>query len=425
MDNSNAPQIPQLEPPQDPLTRPAVDVKVPAAEAGDHENHDAGEVPSASPPAASGSHSLTAPVSQYKSPSALAVIESARSNRADSVYDVTPPDMDVMVDEEDSAFDSAIGDMSQAGSTASLTSTIFEYVEENGRTYHRYSDGNLQNHLWGLTLNDRLYISPIDTQKMHRVLDIGCGTGIWTINFADKYPGTTIIGTDLSPVQPKWSVVTPIRSDLMKQTQLTDIKCCTRVPPNCNFEIADAEHDWTYSQPFDFIHGRMLFTCFTVESAKAVFTSAFDNLNPGGYFELQDCIFPQKCIDASSMGTSLSLWNSLCLEASEKTGRPWNTVQYWNSWLREIGFEDVREEVFLWPINTWPRDKGLKELGMWFREDVLSVLPATGRLLTKGLGWSSEEVEVLLAGVRDDVKDRRVHMFEEVRVLYGRKPLSA
>jgi len=158
----------------------------------------------------------------------------------------------------------------------------------------------------------------------------------------------------------------------------------------------------------------MLFTCFTVESAKAIFTSAFHALKPGGYLELQDCIFPQKCIDGSSFGTSLSLWNSLCMEASVKMGRPWNMVQYWSAWLQDIGFEDVHEEVYMWPINTWPRDKGLKELGMWFREDVLGVLPATGRLLTKGLGWAPEEVEVLLAGVREDIKNRRVHMFEEV-----------
>jgi chemotaxis methyl-accepting protein methylase len=43
------------------------------------------------------------------------------------------------------------------------------------------------------------------------------------------------------------------------------------------------EHEWTFSSPFDYIHGRMLFTCFTVESAKAIFTSAFHALNPGGY----------------------------------------------------------------------------------------------------------------------------------------------
>jgi len=174
------------------------------------------------------------------------------------------------------------------------------------------------------------------------------------------------------------------------------------------------EHEWAFTYPFDYIHGRMLFTCFTIESAKQIFTSAFHALKPGGYLELQDCIFPQKCIDGSSFGTSLSLWNNLCMEASVKMGRPWNTVQYWSAWLQEIGFEDVHEEVYMWPINTWPRDKGLKELGMWFGEDVLSVLPATGRLLTKGLDWTPEAVEVLLAGVREDIKSRKVHMFEEV-----------
>lgn len=33
-------------------------------------------------------------------------------------------------------------------------------------------------------------------------LDIGTGTGIWAIDFADEHPETTVIGTDLSPIQP-------------------------------------------------------------------------------------------------------------------------------------------------------------------------------------------------------------------------------
>lgn len=42
-----------------------------------------------------------------------------------------------------------------------------------------------------------------------------------------------VIGTDLSPIQPKW------------------------VPPNCRFEIDDAESEWSYERDsFDFIHNR-------------------------------------------------------------------------------------------------------------------------------------------------------------------------
>ena len=30
-----------------------------------------------------------------------------------------------------------------------------------------------------------------------RVLDVGTGTGIWAIEFADAYPGAEVVGTDL------------------------------------------------------------------------------------------------------------------------------------------------------------------------------------------------------------------------------------
>ena len=35
-----------------------------------------------------------------------------------------------------------------------------------------------------------------------RVLDVGTGTGIWAIDFADDFPDTMVFGTDISPTQP-------------------------------------------------------------------------------------------------------------------------------------------------------------------------------------------------------------------------------
>lgn len=40
--------------------------------------------------------------------------------------------------------------------------------------------------------------------EIHRVLDVGTGTGIWAIEMADQHPGAEIVGTDLSPIQPNW-----------------------------------------------------------------------------------------------------------------------------------------------------------------------------------------------------------------------------
>jgi ubiquinone/menaquinone biosynthesis C-methylase UbiE len=89
------------------------------------------------------------------------------------------------------------------------------------------------------------------------VLDLATGTGIWAIEFAEQFPSAHVIGTDLSPIQPAY------------------------VPPNCHFVVDDAEDPWLFSHEFDYIHGRMLVTCF--QSHLEVFRSAFDNLRPGGY----------------------------------------------------------------------------------------------------------------------------------------------
>ncbi len=66
------------------------------------------------------------------------------------------------------------------------------------------------------------------------MLDVGTGTGIWAIDFADEHPESEVIGTDLSPIQPSF------------------------VPPNLRFEIDDVEDEWIFKNKFDFIHCRML-----------------------------------------------------------------------------------------------------------------------------------------------------------------------
>ena len=78
----------------------------------------------------------------------------------------------------------------------------------------------------------KLHLAPLHTP--HRVLDVGAGSGIWCIDFADIYPSAEIIGVDLSANLP------------------------TSVPPNVRFEVDDLEDDWTFAYPFDYIHSRYM-----------------------------------------------------------------------------------------------------------------------------------------------------------------------
>jgi predicted RNA methylase len=49
---------------------------------------------------------------------------------------------------------------------------------------------DLQHNLMILTQDDRLFISPAGRDRpLNRVLDAGCGTGIWAIDFGMCAPG--------------------------------------------------------------------------------------------------------------------------------------------------------------------------------------------------------------------------------------------
>lgn len=53
-------------------------------------------------------------------------------------------------------------------------------------------------------------------------------------------------------------------------------------------------------------------------------------------------------------------------------------------------------------------------MGLGFKHDLLEVLNSTVALLTKGLGWSPDEVESFLVDVRKDIENWHVHAYVPV-----------
>jgi len=176
-----------------------------------------------------------------------------------------------------------------------------------------------------------------------------------------------------------------------------------------------------YSQKFDYIHGRMLASCFV--SHQSVFQSAFDAMAPGGWIEMQDFTIPFRCVDDSNIGTAFQRWLDLAEVGMTKLGRDFKKVPHYKKYLTECGFVDVVETQFAWPIGSWPRDKKMKMLGAWGRENVLSGLQGWSMaVFTRGLGMSNVEVEMLLAEVRNDINSRNLHAYMPIYIVYGRKP---
>lgn len=93
---------------------------------------------------------------------------------------------------------------------------------------------------------------------------------------AKQHPNTTVIGTDLSALQP------------------------ANAPANCEFLKVVSEAEWVFSEPFDWVHLRFVFTCFN-EPFK-VLRSAFASLKAGVWIEIHDTEAQHQRIDGSAEG---------------------------------------------------------------------------------------------------------------------------
>ncbi|KAJ6178230.1 hypothetical protein N7519_008691 [Penicillium mononematosum] len=315
-------------------------------------------------------------------------------------------------DDSDSVFDDGQSE-NTSSYTASLLSDVKNYAYENGRRYHSYREGHyvlpndepeqdrqdLLHHVRNLVLNGCLFRAPLDN-NIQRALDIGTGTGIWAIDFADSFPSTEVTGTDLSPIQPSW------------------------VPPNLRFVVDDAESQWLYSpsRPFDFIHARDLGGA--IADWPRLMRQSYEHLRPGGWIELQEFeVMLRSDDDSMRFAPALCEFLDRLTQASEAFQRPMNIAEGHRQRLVEAGFEDVRDEVYKVPSSVWARDPVQKEIGRYNQCSLLMAVESYSlALFTRVLGWPNNDTQVFLAGVRKDLKNPAVHTYCKLHVVYGRKP---
>ncbi|KAF6790741.1 hypothetical protein CSOJ01_14474 [Colletotrichum sojae] len=245
---------------------------------------------------------------------------------------------------------------------------------------------DFQYHIWSIAQDGELALCPAH-KKAKRVFDMGTGTGIWAINFADAFPSAEVIGVDLSPIQPGW------------------------VPPNCKFEIDDLEKDWTWDKPFDFIYARALEGCFS--DIPKMIEKVYKALSTGGWFEVGSLMMPMGCDDGTvPKNSALARWHDLLTEATAKIGRLYTAIATHTKEMEEAGFVNVKHKDFIWPLNSWPKDEHLSEIGRWHCVNLDLALEAMSlALLTRVMDWSKAEVEVFCANVRKDVRNKKMHAY--------------
>lgn len=84
-----------------------------------------------------------------------------------------------------------------------------------------------------------------------------------------------------------------------------------------------------------------------------------------------------------------------------------------DSLLRSANFTAVEAFEAITPIGHWPKDKQLKEIGIYFRHQFINaaVESYSLALFTRLGNWTEAETQSLLAHVRDEVKSNKMHIY--------------
>ncbi|KAK0620495.1 S-adenosyl-L-methionine-dependent methyltransferase [Immersiella caudata] len=239
---------------------------------------------------------------------------------------------------------------------------------------------DMQHALLTELLGDSLHLCPFRSGNTPvNILDVCCGTGIWTIDVADEYPNCIVKGADLAPIQPSW------------------------VPPNASFEMDDMRLPWTFRpESFNLIHTRSTIHtgCWGDFKTEAI-QEAFGALQPGGWLECQEFGSLVKCDDGSlPVDSALATWARDASLAASQAGRPRDVADRMRQWFKEVGFVDVHEVRYKLPIGGWTKDARLAYLGKFWWLLMNEGLDALStRLFSEVLCWDEAQTKVRHLGL--------------------------
>ncbi|KAI0016154.1 methyltransferase LaeA [Xylariomycetidae sp. FL0641] len=235
-----------------------------------------------------------------------------------------------------------------------------------------------------------------DPPMSPKILDLGCGTGIWAIDMSrallEAGKGwAQIVGWDLDFIQPKM------------------------IPENTRFEGRDFENiPWRDVQKdsFDLVHMRSLGGC--VSNWQALYTECFKHVKPGGGIEHVDIDFrPHTDTNVLPESSKLLRWSNLMHEAMAAEGKPLHFEKDEHIKMLEVaGFDDVACAAKRLPFNAWSTEAHEKMVGRWFHIGFLRGLEAMSLApLTRRWRMSYDEIMQLVREVQEEigVKEQRAY----------------
>ncbi|KAL1875258.1 hypothetical protein Daus18300_003329 [Diaporthe australafricana] len=288
------------------------------------------------------------------------------------------------------------------------TDMYWEHGRRYARDYFMPNDEDEQDRLrilHQIYLNIfNLELTTIPLEDPTAVLDVGTGTGEWSMAMAERWPECKVTGIDLSPTFER------------------------AVPLNCHFEVMDGEDPWQWDDnTFDMVHYRHMSGAF--RDWNYVYGETLRCLKPGGWVEIlefhdhegeknfYDRFPPHSLMHKAAKGIE---------EAEIMHGKHRGIDHMEPELLDNNGFVDCEVHEHIIPLD--PSNSPLGKL--WLVTLRAGFESYALRLLTKYLGWDVASVRMACESVGQQMIAMATNPalnkgFQiRLRVTIARKPLE-
>lgn len=207
------------------------------------------------------------------------------------------------------------------------------------------------------------FVAPI-SENIRLILDIGTGTGIWSIEMASLFPQAQVIGVDVDPA-------------FFKQG----------APDNCYLRAGNVLTGLPFPDAlFGYTHQRLLTAAITAENWPRVARELIRVTRPGGWVELVE--LDNQMQNAGPAGQRLQ---EIMASVGKSLGFDGEMIRHLGDLLKQEGLRSIEVQPIPIPVGEWGGRPG-----SMMRRDLLSVVETLKPLYCQRGDISSAEFDQLV-----------------------------
>jgi SAM-dependent methyltransferase len=256
------------------------------------------------------------------------------------------------------------------------------------------------------------FLAPIQAMAgTLKAVDVGCGTGVATVQIAAKFPSAKVYGLDISAVPEAARQMAPSNTTWVMGNVL-DVDYNNRGDDVVSRDIFTPGG-------LDYIFGRMLF--LGINDWPRYFSIASRSLKSGGIIEHQDLDWKFYRVGISDCLSESWDWHRAVIAGAEKGGLSTRAGSDAASLMKEAGLEVISVQTFEFSFVPSRKAPNSQAMGRYVQARLVPNYPELLRRMLGAQGIKGKELETLTKECLHDIgSEEGIH--QKYTVTIARKP---